>query len=261
MNTSRLFKILYMVAIYGFLYAPIAVLIIFSFNSTPYSINKWEGFSLEWYEKLFNNRQLIQAMFNSILVATISATAATVIGTLGSVAFFRFKFVGKNFYYGLIYIVMMSPDIVMGISMLVLFVTIKMPLGFWTLLITHITFSLPFVVITLFTRLSGFDKHIVEASKDLGADEFRTFRYVILPMLIPAVAAGWLLSFTISMDDAIGSFFVAGSSFEILPLKIYSMVRLGVKPEINALSTIIFVLSLVLVIVSQLLLREKKGER
>jgi spermidine/putrescine transport system permease protein len=153
---------------------------------------------------------------------------------------------------------MMSPEIIMGIALLVLFVLIKLPLGFWTLLITHVTFSLPFVVITLFTRLVGFNKHIVEASKDLGANEFATFRYIILPMLMPAVLAGWLLSFTISMDDVIGSFFVAGPSFEVLPLRVYSMVRLGVRPEVNALSTIMFVFSLVLVIISQLLLREKK---
>ena len=247
--------------VYGFLYTPIIILVIYSFNSSRYNPMVWEGFSFHWYGELFNNRQLIQAAFNSFLVAATSATLATVIGTLGAVSFFRFNFAGKGFFYALIYIVMMSPDIVMGISMLTLFLVIKMPQGFWTLLITHITFSLPFVVVTLSTRLSGFDKHLVEAAKDLGADEFRTFIHVILPMLMPAVAAGWLLSFTISMDDAIGSFFVAGSSFQILPLQIYSMVRLGVKPEVNALSTLMFVLSLVIVISAQFLLREKKQKR
>ncbi len=261
MKSSTLAKRLYMLLVYGFLYAPILILIIYSFNSAMYSASMWEGFTLNWYKKLFSNSQLLTAMANSLLVAATSATMATIIGTLGAVSFFRFRFVGKNFLYALIYIVMMSPDIVMGISLLVLFIAIKLPLGFWTLMLTHITFSLPFVVVTLFTRLSGFDKHIVEAAKDLGADEFRTFLHVILPMLAPAVAAGWLLSFTISMDDAIGSFFVTGPSFEILPLRIYSMVRLGVKPEVNALSTLMFLLSLVLVLASQLLLREKKTKK
>lgn len=260
MNNCRFFKNLYMIMVFAFLYAPIVILIVFSFNSARYSSSMWEGFTLDWYKSLFNNRQMLQAMLNSFLVAATSATLATVIGTLGSVSFFRFKYVGKSFNYLLLYIVMMSPDIIMGISMLVLFMVLKMPLGFFTLLITHVTFSLPFVVVTLFSRLSGFDKHIVEAAKDLGADEFQTFRYVLFPLLVPAIASGWLLSFTISMDDAIGSFFVTSSSFETMPMRIYSMVKLGVKPEVNALSTIIFILSLLIVIVSQLLLKEKKGK-
>ncbi|MDR0453405.1 MAG: spermidine/putrescine ABC transporter permease PotC [Deferribacteraceae bacterium] len=258
MKSYSVAKRLYMLMVYGFLYIPIIILIIYSFNSSMYSASVWEGFTLNWYKKLFTNSPLLASVGNSLLLAASSATIATVIGTLGAVGFFRFRFTGKNFLYVLIYIVMMSPDIVMGISLLVLFIALNIPLGFWTLTITHITFSLPFVVITLFTRLSGFDKHIVEAAKDLGADEFRTFLHIIFPMLTPAVAAGWLLSFTISMDDAIGSFFVTGPDFEILPLRIYSMVRLGVKPEINALSTLIFLLSLTLVIISRLLMKEKK---
>jgi len=153
----------------------------------------------------------------------------------------------------------MSPDIVMGISLLILFVALQLPLGFWTLLLAHITFCVPFVVVTVLSRVSGFDKHLIEAARDLGASEFQTFRQVMLPLLVPAVAAGWLLSFTLSLDDVIISFFVTGATYEILPLKIYSMVRLGVKPEINALCTIIFGLTLVLVMIAQWLLKEKKG--
>ena len=261
MKSSLFFKRLYLLFVYSFLYLPIFILILYSFNSSTYSASVWEGFTLSWYKKLISNSQLLTAMANSLILAAASATMATVIGTLGAVSFFRFRFAFKNFLYALIYIVMMSPDVVMGISLLVLFIAIKFPLGFWTLLITHITFSLPFVIVTLFTRLAGFDRHIVEAAKDLGADEFRTFLHIIFPMLIPAVAAGWLLSFTISLDDVIGSFFVTGPDFEILPLRIYSMVRLGVKPEINALSTLIFILSLALVLISQLLMKDKRKER
>ncbi len=255
---SSIIKWSYFGLIFAFLYAPILILIILSFNSSRYSAGMWEGFTLDWYVKLFNNSQLIESAINSLMLAASSATIATVIGTLGAVGIFRFSFVGKNFMQGLLYVVMLSPDIVMGISMLVLFIALKVPLGFVTVLVTHITFSLPFVVITLFTRLAGFDKHIVEAAKDLGADEFSTFRHIIFPMLLPAVAAGWLLSFTVSMDDAICSFFVTDSSFQTLPLRVYSMVRLGVKPEVNALSTIMFVLSIVIIIVAQFLLRDKK---
>lgn len=257
--SSNTAKKIYMFMVYGFLYTPIIILIVYSFNSSMYTATGWEGFSLQWYKKLFNNNQLMQAAVNSLVLAAVSATLATMIGTLGAVSFFRFNFFGKNFLYTMLYIVMMSPDVVMGISLLVLFLVVKLPLGFTTLLITHITFSLPFVVITLFTRLAGFDKHLVEASKDLGADELRTFIHIILPMLMPAVFAGWLMSFTISLDDVIGSSFVAGD-FQILPLEIYSMVRLGVKPEVNALSTLMFSLSLLFVVGAQLLLREKKSK-
>jgi spermidine/putrescine transport system permease protein len=207
---------------------------------------------------LFSNHQLLDAALNSLILATSSATLATVLGTLAAISLYRFNFIGKGYSFAMLYIVMMSPDIIMGISLLVLFITIKIPLGFLTLLITHITFSLPFAVITIIARLAGFDKHIVEASKDLGADEASTFRYVIFPLLLPAVAAAWLLSFTLSMDDVIGSFFVTDSTYQILPLRIYSMVRLGVKPEINALSALLFIISLVLVALSQILLKKRK---
>lgn len=244
--------------VFFFLYIPIVVLIVFSFNSAENSQSLWNSFSFKWYTKLFNNRQLFQSAVNSLVVAAASATLATIIGTAGALSFFRFKYKIKMFNMGLLYIVMMSPEIIMGISLLVFFSVVNIPLGFVALLITHVTFSLPFVVLTLSTRLSGFDKHIVEAAKDLGADEFKTFKHIIFPLLMPAVASGWLLSFTISMDDAIGSPFVTDKQFEVLPIKIYSMVRVGVTPEINALSTLMLIFSLVLVVASQLIMREKK---
>ncbi|MDR2104820.1 MAG: spermidine/putrescine ABC transporter permease PotC [Deferribacteraceae bacterium] len=252
-------KFTYFWLVFLFLYMPILLLIIFSFNSASYSASLWEGFSLKWYIALFSNHQLLDAALNSLILAVSAASLATALGALTAISLYRFKFPGKGYSFAMLYIVMMSPDIIMGISLLVLFITIKIPLGFITLLITHVTFSLPFVVVTVLARLSGFDKHIVEASKDLGADEAAAFRYVIFPLLIPAVAAGWLLSFTLSMDDVIGSFFVTDSTYQILPLRIYAMVRLGVKPEINALSAILFVISLVLVVIFQLLLRKKES--
>ena len=253
----KVFKRAYLAAVYFFLYAPLFLLIALSFNASEFG-TRWAGFTFKWYIKLFNNGTLMDAAVNSFIVACASATTATVIGTLAAVSIFRFRFFGKNFLMTLLYIVMMSPEIVMGISLLILFMMIGMPLGFTTLLIAHTTISLPFVMIVLFTRLSGFDKSIIEAAKDLGADELRTFWYVILPSIAPAVLAGWLLSFTISMDDSIVSFFTTGPGFEVLPLKIYSMVRLGIKPEVNALSAIIFIFCIILVLVAQFLLKERK---
>ncbi|CSA98735.1 PotC [Vibrio cholerae] len=157
----------------------------------------------------------------------------------------------------MLFVVMMSPDIVMAISLLALFLVMGAKLGFFTLLIAHITFCLPFVVVTVYTRLNGFDVKMLEAAKDLGAGEWVILKKIILPLAKPAVAAGWLLSFTLSLDDVIISSFVTGPTYEILPLKIYSMVKVGISPEVNALATVMLVVSLVLVVASQLLAREK----
>lgn len=243
--------------IYFLLYIPIVVLIVYSFNSSKYSV-EWKGFTFKWYENLLNQSSLLEAAWHSVSVAFVSATCATILGTLGALALFRYDFFGKKFINSLVYVLIMSPEIVMGISLLMLFVFISLPLGFTSLLIAHITFCLPFVVVTVMARLNGFDKNIIEAAKDLGASEFVTFKSIILPNIIPAIVAGFLLSLTLSFDDVIISFFVTGPDYEILPLKIYSMVRLGVKPEINALCTIMFIFTLVMVLFAQFLIKEKK---
>lgn len=253
----RAVKSLYMSAVYLFLYIPIAVLILWSFNESKYG-TKWKGVSLVWYESLLNNSSLMTAAGNSLLVALLSATAAAIIGTLAAVAVYRYSFRGRKFLTGMIYIVMMAPDIVMGISLLVLFMFMHLNIGFTTLLLSHITFNIPFVFITVYSRLNGFDKNILNAANDLGASEFQAVRHVLIPMMMPAIFAGWLLGFTLSMDDVMISFFVTGPTFEILPLRIYSMVKLGVKPEVNALCTVMFTLSLIIVMISQILIREKK---
>lgn len=243
--------------IYTLLYFPIVVLIIYSFNSSKYSV-AWKGFSTIWYENLMSYDSLLEAAWHSISVAFVSAIIATILGTLGALALFRYDFFGKKLMQSLVYVLIMSPEIVMGISLLMLFVFISLPLGFITLLIAHITFCLPFVIVTVMARLNGFDKNIIEAAKDLGASEFITFTNIILPNIIPAIIAGFLLSLTLSFDDVIISFFVTGPDYEILPLKIYSMVKLGVKPEINALCTIMFIFTLLMVLFTQFLIKEKK---
>ncbi len=254
---KEFFKRFYLVSIYFFLYAPLFVLMALSFNASSLSMN-WGGFSFKWYLELANSKLLIGSFINSLLVAVSAATIATTMGTFAAVTIYRFNFFGKRFIMLMLYTLMMSPEIIMGISLLILFVTINMPLGFTTLLITHVTICLPFVMTVLLARMSGFDIRQIEAAKDLGANEIKTFWYVILPAMLPAVIASWMLSFTLSMDDSITSFFVTGPTFEVLPLRIYSMVRLGIKPEVNALSTLIFVISMLMVIIAQFLLRERK---
>lgn len=253
---GRTLRFSFMALVYAFLYLPIIVLIVNSFNASKFGM-KWGGFTMKWYEALIKNDSLMQAAWHSINIAIFSATAATIIGSLTAVALFRYRFRGKNFVNGMLFIVMMSPDIVMAISLLALFLVIGAELGFLTLLFAHITFCLPFVVITVYSRLNGFDVKMLEAAKDLGASEWTILKQIILPLAKPAVAAGWLLSFTLSLDDVIISSFVTGPAYEILPLKIYSMVKVGISPEVNALATVMLIVSLILVVCSQLLAREK----
>ncbi|WP_041955137.1 spermidine/putrescine ABC transporter permease PotC [Vibrio parahaemolyticus] len=253
---GRTVRFSFMALVYAFLYLPIIVLIVNSFNANKFGM-KWGGFTTKWYETLVNNDSLMQAAWHSLNVAVFSATAATIIGSLTAVALFHYSFKGKGAVNGMLFVVMMSPDIVMAISLLALFLVLGAQLGFFTLLIAHITFCLPFVVVTVYSRLNGFDVKMLEAAKDLGASEWVILKQIILPLAKPAVAAGWLLSFTLSLDDVIISSFVTGPTYEILPLKIYSMVKVGISPEVNALATVMLIVSLVLVVISQLLAREK----
>ncbi|GIC83582.1 spermidine/putrescine ABC transporter permease PotC [Moritella sp. F3] len=243
--------------VYVYLYTPIFILIGNSFNASKYGL-KWNGFTSKWYELLWVNDTLLEAAFNSITIAVLASSIAVVIGTLGAVALFKHKFKGKRFISGLLFVVMMSPDIVMAISLLSLFIILGLDLGFVTLLIAHITFCIPFVVITVYSRLSNFDNSILEAGKDLGASEGTIFRHIILPIAKPAIIASWLLSFTLSLDDVIVSSFVTGPSFEVLPLKIYSMVKVGVSPEVNALATMMIVISISFVIAAALINKNDK---
>ncbi len=248
---------IYLWLVYAFLYVPIGIVMVYSFNSARFATN-WRGFTWGWYAKLFANRQLMDAALNTLTVATLAATLAAALGTLAALVLHRYRFRGRKVLHGSIFVLTVSPDIVMGIAMLMFFIALRIDLGFLTLLIAHITLCLPFVAVTVLARLAEFDENIVEAAKDLGATESRAFRHIILPLIMPAVAAGWLLSFTLSMDDVLISFFVSGPSFEILPLKIYSMVRLGVKPDINALSAVMFTLTVVLVLTAHALTKARR---
>lgn len=247
----------YLTLIYALLYLPILVLIIYSFNDSRTGY-RWGGWSLRWYEALFDNHAMVQAMWNSLWLALAAATVSTLIGGLTALALHRYQFRGKQALRGMLFVVMMSPEIVLAISLLALFLLVGMQLGFVSLLLAHVTFCLPFVVITVMARLTGLDGRLLEAARDLGAGEFTTVRTILVPVMMPALLAGWLLGFTLSLDDVVVSTFVSGPSYEILPLRIYSMVRVGLKPEVNALGTLLLVFSLVMLVLSQFILMRSK---
>ena len=242
--------VLYSSLIYLFLYVPIAILMIYSFNQSKLNA-VWTGFTLDWYVKLMHNQAVLDAMYTSLLVALISTIASTMIGTLAAVGMYRYHFRGKTALDALLYLPIVTPEIVMGISLLILFTQLHVPLGLFTLIAAHITFSIPFVVVVIKARLEGFDKSMEEAAMDLGATPWQTFLKVTLPIIAPGVIASSLLAFTLSIDDVIISFFVAGPGSATLPLKIFSMVKFGVTPEINALSTLMLLATLIIVIIAE----------
>ena len=242
--------------VFAYLYLPIGVLVVNSFNASKYG-HQWLGFSLKWYARMLQNESLMQAFLHSLTIALLAASAATLIGTLMALALYRYRFPLKGAASGLLFVVMMSPDIVLAITFLVIFIALGIQLGFWSLLIAHITFCLPFVVITLFAQFKDFDPFLLEAAQDLGAGEWRTFRRVILPLVYPAILSGWLLSFTLSLDDVIISSFVTGPDYEILPVRVYSMVKVGISPEVNVLATVLLVISLALITIVSLLTHKR----
>ncbi|WP_051554380.1 spermidine/putrescine ABC transporter permease PotC [Desulfobulbus elongatus] len=243
--------------VYAFLYLPLVVVAVFSFNSSKYSL-AWKGFTLDWYVRLWQNSGLMTTAFNSLLIAAASATLATLLGTVAAFVLHRYRFPGRRTLFGTLFVMMMSPDIVIALSLLLLFLALSLPLGFSTLLLAHTVLCVPFVATTVFSRFVGFPDDLVDAARDLGAGEYQVFRHIVLPLASPAVAGGWLLSFTLSLDDVIISFFTTGPDFEVLPLRIYSMVRLGIKPDVNALCVVMMAVTVTALVLSKHLLKEKK---
>ncbi|MEF2231166.1 MAG: spermidine/putrescine ABC transporter permease PotC [Pseudodesulfovibrio sp.] len=254
---NRWVKGIYAGMVYLFLYLPLAIMAAYSFNASKYSLS-WKGFTLEWYVKLLANTTLLNAAVRSLTIAVVSASVACIIGTLAAFMLHQYRFQGRRAVFGSLFIMMMSPDIVIGISLLVFFLGAGLSLGFWTLLLAHVTLCVPFVAATVYSRFRGFDRAVVEAARDLGASESQVFRRIVLPMALPGLMAGWLLSFTLSLDDVIISFFTTGPTYEVLPLRIYSMVRLGIKPDVNALSVLMILVTVVVVVLSRQLLKEKR---
>lgn len=246
----------YIAFIYFFLYFPIAVLIVYSFNDARYSL-VWHGFTWRWYQELSLDYDIWRSLLRSLLLGVSASALATYLGLLASVSLYRYRFLGRQVLHGVIFLLIIIPDIVMAIAMLLLFNTFDVPLGFFSLFVAHVTLCLPFAIVTISSRLQNINPHLFEAATDLGASDGKIFRTILIPLLKPAIIAAFLLSFTLSFDDVIISYFVSGPSYEILPLRIFSMVRNGVKPEINALSSITFIITLVVVCVAQMNLRRK----
>ena len=252
-----LFNILSLIIGFSFLYIPILLLILFSFNESKL-VTVWAGFSTKWYAELFNNKQIIGAAWITLKIALISSTVATVLGTIAGYVLVRFtNFRGNNLFYGMIYAPLVMPEIITGLSLLLMFIAISLDRGFVTITLAHITFSMCYVTIVVQSRLSSFDRSIEEASLDLGCTPINTFFIITLPIILPAVLAGWLLSFTLSLDDLVIASFTTGPSATTLPMQIYSQVRLGITPEINAVSTILVGLVTVGVLVASLVQKRK----
>jgi len=244
----KVLKKIYLIIIFVFLYAPVLTLIVFSFNDSK-SRGHWGGFTLKWYGQLFKDRQVMSSLYNTIIIALLSALVATVAGTAAAVGIHNMKKVQKSFVMNLTYLPVVSPDIVTGISLMILFVFIRLDLGFTTLLLAHITFNIPYVVLSVLPKLKQLNKHMYEAALDLGAKPLYAFFRVILPEIMPGVVTGFLLAFTLSLDDFIISFFTTGSGVSTLSITIYSMARLGISPKINALSALMFIVVLVLLLI------------
>ena len=242
---------MYSLLIYAFLYIPIVVLIIFSFNDSKYR-GKWSGFTLRWYQDLFSDPDIMRALYTTFVVAIISSILATAIGTITAVGIHSLKPRYKKLFINLTYIPMISPDIVIGISLLTLFVMLKLNLGYITLILAHITFNIPYVIFAVLPKLQQLDPHLEEAALDLGATPFQAFFKVILPEITPGILTGALMAFTLSLDDFMVSFFTTGSGVATLSIKIYSMTKRGVSPTINALSSIMFIVLLTIMCIVQI---------
>jgi putrescine transport system permease protein len=244
----------------AFLYLPIGILVIYSFNASRL-VTVWGGWSTRWYAELFDDAAMLEAAGVSLRVAALSASIATVLGTLAAVALTRAgRFRGRTLFTALVYAPLVMPEVITGLSLLLLFVAIDLDRGFWTVTIAHTTLTLCFVAVLVQSRLVTFDRSLEEAAMDLGCPPGRTFLAVTLPLIWPAVAAGWMLAFTLSLDDLVIASFTTGPGATTLPMRIYSQVRLGVKPEINAICTLMIAAVATLLVVFSLLSKRSRAD-
>ena len=238
---------------FAFLYLPMIILVVYSFNASKL-VTVWAGFSTKWYGELLQNESFLDAAWVTLKVAVISSTFATVLGTMAAYVLVRGgRFMGRTLFSGMIYAPLVMPEVITGLSLLLLFIGIGLDRGVLTIVLAHTTFSMCYVSVVVSSRLVSFDRALEEAALDLGASPFEAFRLVTLPIIAPAVISGWLLAFTLSLDDLVIASFTSGPSATTLPIKIFSAVRLGVSPEINALSTIMIGIVTVGVITASLI--------
>lgn len=238
----------YAALIYLFLYAPILILIVFSFNASK-SRGNWAGFTLKWYIELFQDRQIMRALYYTMIIAVLSAVIATVIGTAAAISIHNMRRLKKKIVMNITYIPVVNPEIVTGLSLMLLFIFTNFQLGFISLLLAHITFNIPYVILSVLPKLKQLDKNLYEAALDLGATPFYAYRKVVLPEIMPGIITGLLLAFTLSVDDFVISFFTTGSGVSTLSIIVYSMARRGINPKINALSSLLFLTVLILLVI------------
>lgn len=247
---------LYMVLILLFLYVPIFVLIVFSFNESK-SRSVFSGFTLDWYKRLFNNRIIISSLINTIIIAFAASIISTILGTLAAIGINSMRKVPKAMVMNVTNMPIINPEIVTGVSLMLLFVffaaRMKIEFGFVTLLIAHITFDVPYVILNIMPKFRQMDPHLFEAAQDLGCSPFQSFKKIILPEIMPGIISGFLMAFTYSLDDFVISYFTSGSTSQTLPITIYSMTRRKISPEINALSTLIFLVVVIILIVKNII--------
>lgn len=260
MKKKKIFRNLFIIGVFFFLYLPIIILVLYSFNDSKMNI-VFTHFTFRWYKELFQNTNLLEAFFNTMIIAVVSTFISTVIGTISAVGLFKYKFPFKNLINGLIYIPIVIPEIVLGISLLSIYTLSKLELGMFTILLSHIAFSIPFVITSVRSTLSAVTPQIEEAAYDLGATKLKTFWYVTLPMIMPGVISGGTLAFTLSLDDVVISYFTAGPGSNTLPLKIYSMIKTGITPDVNALSTILLLITIIVLTISALYQSKRIKER
>ncbi len=248
---KKLSKNIYLGLCFLFLYAPIVVLIVFSFNESKNRAT-FTGFTFKWYKELFHNELIINSLLNTLLIAVLASTIATIIGTIAAVGINNMKKGMKTAVMNVTYQPVINPEIITGISLMLLFVFLShifgIQLGFVTVLIAHITFCFPYIILNVLPKLRQMDIHLYEAAIDLGCSPFQAFMKVVIPEIMPGITSGFLMAFTFSLDDFVITYFTSGSSFQTLPVTIYSMTRMKVNPQINALSTIMFLVVLVLLL-------------
>jgi putrescine transport system permease protein len=261
MRRASAFNVVSVVLGLAFLYLPIVILVIYSFNASRL-VTVWGGWSTRWYGELFNNAAMLDAAWVTLRIALVSATAATVLGTLAALALVRGgRFRGRVLFTGLVYAPLVMPEVITGLALLLLFVAMEVDRGFWTVTIAHTTLTACFVTVVVQARLIGFDRSLEEAAMDLGCTPRQTFFRVTLPLITPALAAGWMLAFTLSLDDLVIASFTTGPGATTLPIRIYSEVRLGVRPEINAICTLFIALVTVVVVAASLFLKWSGGRQ
>ncbi len=244
------------VVLFLFMYGPLLVLIAFSFTPTEYGVS-WQGFTLKWYQEVFTNKNIQHALRVSLMVAIPCVVISTAIGTLTAFILYRSKFLGRGLFQGTLYIPLIMPDLVMGVTLLLLFTFVGLSLGIMTILLAHVSFSIPLATLVIIGRMARIDRRLEEAAMDLGADEWTTMRKVTLPLLMPGILAAALLVFPWSFNDFVITYFVSGVGSSTLPIRVYSMIRLGVSPTVNALGTLIVVVPLILVIFGILMERRR----